>query len=581
MAKHATKAPGTLRLTWDRLGSRGLWSIKLFWFGATIYGILTFLMDFLRTSNPSWLWFVTYLGSLVAVVLMAAVARFWIVPKVPEKFLAIFNLSFASVIAGFKNVIVALLAVALGLESNVDYLYRFLGGTVIGLLVLTSFAAVTGARGAHEIALRRLTAIQNDLLGSKENLELVLKEELEKLQERSRETVLPKIRQISELLGDDSKTAQIIAELEETVRNRVRPLMDEIANTAKSGFTQITETGSDKSRVSTPKSFVMRDGLRPLTFAFYALPAVAFMAFYFQGFDGAVAGFLATASFALTLWVVRLFLPKRATKSLHNTALLVLIALVAPIPSLYLLGGIIAFDARESVVVPLVAWAFDILVVIVLSPLVILDNERVKLEAKIAEENIALEKEITIFEQRLWVFRKRWLFMLHGTVQSALTAALTRLQTFSDTDNYQSNLVRADLERAEKALQKAPSAEIDFVRASEELRDAWAGVCSVTIDVDLRASRALSTNQGSAYCVNEILKEAVGNAVRHGSANAVLVAVTRDKDDFIDVTIQNDGTAPRKGWKKGIGSRMLDDITLNWSLTRSGRLTTLTARLPL
>ncbi len=126
-----------------------------------------------------------------------------------------------------------------------------------------------------------------------------------------------------------------------------------------------------------------------------------------------------------------------------------------------------------------------------------------------------------------------------------------------------------------------PTTSIDFEKSMQELKESWVGVCSIALEVDLRASRALATNQGTAYCVNEILKEAVGNAVRHGGATGVLAKISREKDDFIDIEIQNDGTAPRKGWKKGIGSRMLDDITLNWSLTRSGRLTTLTARLPL
>lgn len=581
MAKHDTKTPNGFALTWERLGSRQLWSWKFFWFASFIFGALTFLMDYVRTANPSWLWSVTYVVSLGVTLGLAAVYKTALLPKLPDRRLALFNYSAAMLIVAVKNSVVALLAVYLELETNVGLIYRFIGGMILGATLISSFAALTGARGAHASTLRRLTKIQNELLGSRENLQLILNEEFERLQQKSRDAVIPKLRQISELLGDDTKTGEVIGELSSTVKNKVRPLMNDIASTAKGSFTILGGDSETKLRVASRKYFVARDVLRPVMYMAYTLPSVAVTLLFFQGPLGLLLGILATLMFGAMVFLLRFALPKRETHRVVSYTLLTLVAVVAPIPSLFLLGGELPFDKYESVVVPAIAWAFFIMTGTVLNPLTVLDFERAKLEAMIKQENVLLEKEITIFEQRLWVFKRRWLFMLHGTVQSALTAALTRLQTFSESDPYQVSLVMADLERAEKALSSLPAEKIDFEKATAELKEAWAGVCAIGLEIDLRASRALTSNQGTAYCVNEILKEAIGNAVRHGGANGVVAKITRDRDDFIDLEIQNDGTAPRKGWKKGIGSRMLDDITTSWSLERSGRLTTLTARLPL
>ena len=581
MAKHDTKTPNGFVITWERLGSRQLWSWKFFWFASLIFGALTFLMDYLRTANPSWLWSITYVVSLGVTLGLAAVYKTALLPKLSDRRLALLNYLAAMLIVAVKNSVVALLAVYLELESNVGLLYRFIGGMILGAVLISSFAALTGARGAHASTLRHLTKIQNELLGSKENLELILNEEFERLQQKSRDTVIPKLRQISELLGDDTKTGEVIGELSSTVKNKVRPLMNEIASSAKGSFTILGSDSATKLRVASPKYFVARDVLRPFMYMAYTLPSVAVMVLFFQGPLGLLFGILATLMFGAMVFLLRFALPKRETHRVVSYTLLTLVVVLAPVPSLFLLGGELPFDKYQSVTVPLIAWAFFIMTGAVLNPLTVLDFERAKLEAMIKQENVLLEKEITIFEQKLWVFKRRWLFMLHGTVQSALTAALTRLQTFSESDPYQVSLVMADLERAEKALSSLPAEEIDFEKATAELKEAWAGVCAIGLDIDLRASRALATNQGSAYCVNEILKEAIGNAVRHGGANGVVAKITRDRDDFIDLEIQNDGSAPRKGWKKGIGSRMLDDITTSWSLDRSGRLTTLKARLPL
>jgi len=581
MPKHNTETPNGFAITWERLGSRDLWSWKFFWFAAIIFGALTFLMDYLRTANPSWLWSITYFVSLGVTLALAVVFKSALLPRIPDRRLAWLNYAAATLIVAVKNVLVAVLAVYLELETNVGLLYRFIGGMILGAVLISSFAALTGARGAHASTLRRLTKIQNELLGSRENLQLILNDEFERLQQKSRDAVIPKLRQISELLGDDTKTAEVISELGSTVKNKVRPLMNDIAKSASGSFTILGGDSATRLRVASPKYFVARDVLRPVMYMAYTLPSVAVMLLFFQGPLGLLFGILGTLMFGAMVFLLRFALPKRETHRVVSYALLTLVAVAAPVPTLFLIGGELPFDKYDSVFVPAIAWAFFVMTLIVLNPLTVLDFERAKLEAMIEQENVLLEKEITIFEQKLWVFKRRWLFMLHGTVQSALTAALTRLQTFSESDPYQVSLVMADLERAEKALSSLPAEEIDFEKATAELKEAWAGVCAIGLEIDLRASRALATNQGSAYCVNEILKEAIGNAVRHGGANGVVAKITRDREDFIDLEIQNDGSAPRKGWKKGIGSRMLDDITTSWSLDRSGRLTTLTARLPL
>ena len=582
MARHKSNNPSNLALTWARLSSPALWSWGLLWFAATVTGVATYLMDFLRTENGSWLWAITYFSTLTFALLLAYVAKTTLLPRVPAVKVGLVNTLLAGLIGGLKNLAVGLLAIALQLEVHVGLLFRFVGGVIMGVAILTIFAAMTGSKAAHSEALQKLQLIRNDLLGSKENLDVLLADVVEQLIEKSRETVLPKIAEISALLKSATETSQIVSEISETVSTRVRPLMNEISSSANLGLTPISEPVVSSTKPQTPRRFVARDLIKPMTYLAYSLPAVSVLTFYFQGINGAIFGALATLLFVAFMWIFKhTVFPKRETHRVLGYIMLTLASVLAPVAGLYVIGGTLPLDAHQSVLVPFICWIIYIVTVVVLSPILLLDSESRRLEIMIEAENILLAKEIAVFEQKLWVFKRRWLFMLHGTVQSALTAALTRLQTFAESDPYQVSLVQADLERAEKALQSMPTNEINFEKASAELVESWAGVCSITIKVDMRASRALTTNLGSAYCVNEILKEAIGNAVRHGSATAVLVNVTREEDDFLDVKIQNDGSAPPKRRKKGIGSRMLDDITLNWSLERSGRLTTLRARLPL
>lgn len=582
MASHKV-SNANARLTWERLSSRDLWSWPLFWFAALVFGIFTAMMDFLRTDNGSWLWAVTYSVTLAETFLLALLVRFLVLPKIPDRFVSLTNVLAPAVIVGIKNTTVALMAFGLGLEPTSDLLSRLLGGVVMGAGIMVAWAAIVGARGSHKLALEKLAMIQSELLGSKENLDTLLADEVDRLQSKSRETVLPKIEQISQLLGDDSKTSEVVESLNDTVQNRVRPLMQDISATAKAGLRNNYPDPLQRTKLKTPPTFDIRDGIRPLLFASYMVPAGMLILFYFQSFRGGALIGLGGAVATLLIYAIfkQWLLPRRPVKKFPGYFVFYLLALAAPIPSLFLVG-LMPLNRVQSIVVPAVYWVVMVIVPATIGPLLILDNERAKLEAQISGENESLAKEITLFEQKLWVFRRRWLFMLHGTVQAALTAALTRLQTFSETDPYQASLVRADLDRAAKALQEVPSDEIDFEESLEQLKTAWEGVCAINVSVDMRAERALKSQRGTAYCVNEIAKEAVGNAVRHGGATAVAIRITRPQDDLVVLEFENNGTpVSGRARKKGIGSRMLDDITLSWSLKRTGKLTTLKATLPL
>jgi hypothetical protein len=570
------------RQIWRRLGTKNIWGSGLFWFAAAIFGIFTFLMDFLRTANPSGLWFVTYFVSLAQAVGMAYLFRLVAKRLSSTRASAWLNILAAGLIGGFKNLTVAFLAVALGLETHVGYLYRFFGGMFMGSLILVTFAVATGARTEHALAVRTLQRIQYELLGARENLSLVLAEELDRLQTKSREAVLPKLELISSLMASEAGNEKMIAELRETANSRLRPLMDEISRAAAGQMTSNLDELAVKSKVSYPTKIAIGKSIRPVSLGIYLFGEWAFIEYYFAGLPG-----LANAFLVVSIYVIVLFLLKWLTSRLNavrrftGAAILLVVGFFALVPPLYVVGGSLPLDARLSVSLPVIMLTSGLLTFTVFTQLFILDDEREKLEARITAENQELSKEQAVFEQRLWVFRRSWLFMLHGTVQAALTAALTRLQTFTDNDPYQASLIRADLERAEKALRTVPNTDVDFSAAVEELKSAWKGVCAVFVDVDMRAERALQLNSGTAYCVNEIVKEAVGNAVRHGGATGVQVTISRIEDDVLDIRIQNDGKAVPKNFKKGIGSRMLDDITLEWRLESSGKLTTLSARLPI
>jgi signal transduction histidine kinase len=217
-----------------------------------------------------------------------------------------------------------------------------------------------------------------------------------------------------------------------------------------------------------------------------------------------------------------------------------------------------------------------------------LESTEAQLSASIDE----LRRETSRFEQRIWAARRNWGYIIHGTVQSSLTAALMHLQKQNGTDETPIDLVRREIGRAMQALQLRQKVNRNLMTAITELTETWQGVCDMQFKVSDAARQALLSDPDLCLCTQEILKEAVANAVRHGGASVMRVSLEVDGDHTLvleavnngEMVCENDGTgAVAKAGGGGLGSQIIRDLSYFWSLKSdaSTGLTTLLARMAL
>jgi hypothetical protein len=75
-----------------------------------------------------------------------------------------------------------------------------------------------------------------------------------------------------------------------------------------------------------------------------------------------------------------------------------------------------------------------------------------------------------------------------------------------------------DLQRAMDSFTKPwPKGQVvDF--SVTEIQSTWAGICNIQIDVDDAVVLETTKDETSKQIINEVMKEIVSNAVRHGNA---------------------------------------------------------------
>lgn len=572
---------GALKRTLRHLGSPDTYSIQLMVFFVYTLVVISFLTDsiLLQSFNP--LWIVVSGAGFLPPIAIGLVYKFFFLSRATLKSRPILNLAVAGLAGSSRNLSVGLFAMWAGLDNSQLWLFRFLGGMVVGLAIFSIWSLSQGATTEYTTSLRKHASLQSELAATREEMPELLSEVNEKLQQRAQLSVLPQLDAIGNALGETRSSEVALGQLRSTMANEIRPLMDELANDAPKPFQERNIDQLRRVRTTLPNSYKLYDSISIIGAAFTQSIGFGFWLTFFLAGQGLLVTAIEIGIYGISLWAFKQLIPRdREFKKSTATILTILMGAAS--------SGLTVVYLATIEMTPLVYWVLTGISIFsgILAPVILAHTKaRLKrqqeIETKIASELNAIAKENSIFAQRVWVFRKRWLLLLHGTVQSALTAAITRLQTAEEIDEFTVQMVKQDLRRAEAAINSSNTETLNIDEAMEELRAVWNGICDVTVQVSERAKRALQRNSDSAFCINEIAKEAISNAVRHGAANAAKIDIDRVEDDLIHIQVINDGISARAKDRKGIGSSMLDEICLHWSLTNRSKRVYLTADLPI
>lgn len=194
-------------------------------------------------------------------------------------------------------------------------------------------------------------------------------------------------------------------------------------------------------------------------------------------------------------------------------------------------------------------------------------------DADLAATNAGLRVASALASAALWHEERRLSRALHGPVQAAVTVAAMRMEA-GDGDGAAAALVEAlgHLDLREGEQRRVADALASVARV-------WAGLCEVSTDLGHDVEERLAARPAMAASFIDICTEACSNAVRHGGARHVTVQAACD-GDAIALKVEDDGVPMGAEAPGGLGSALLDDVTLAWDRRREGNVTVLAAWLP-
>lgn len=575
-----------------RAASKAVFNRTLALVAAIVWGIASLAFDAVKLEVFSAIWvgyfFISFGLTLLttAGLLVVFRNRYERKPQLP------LNITIAFIAGATKNLSVGLLLEIFGPVQDLLLGVRVIGGGLMGLAIFFVYAMLSANRANHLEAVGQLNNRRSELLALRAAAPKALAEANQNLLASTRDDLARQIETIGQLLSsattENSSLLQVgreaVAELRNLVVNKVRPLSEQLRRSADAiSLRENTEAIQTKSVL--PSKVKLMQLIHLPSLAGVVFPFTVGVLFISSLETATLVSSIASVGYFLVFATARMLTAKLPPLKIRRAIFaLVLVSSIASAVSVWLLAYILENSARLNAT--LIATAISgiaIPVIIATQRLYFLQQN--KLERDLAKSNAKLAHELALFEQQLWLARRNWQFVVHGTVQAALTAAIARLvaaETRGQLEPYEIRLVREDLDRAIAALSTTPENKIDFTSAMQNLITTWGGVAQIELTLSARAKTALTSNQAAAICVVEICKEAVSNAVRHGAASKCEISLDRIADEIIELQIVNNGKPPKSASRAGYGSQMFDELTVRWSRERdrSGR-TVLSAQVPL
>lgn len=192
-----------------------------------------------------------------------------------------------------------------------------------------------------------------------------------------------------------------------------------------------------------------------------------------------------------------------------------------------------------------------------------------------ANENLRWEAARS--NQKLWSVRREMANLLHGAVRSAILAAALKINNGVVSSEAELTALQLKLEGFKNTLGEI-NIENDPLYLVFETVELWRGACEIAISAAPETLQQLRQDPVMSVMLGEVVAESVTNAIVHGKATSVSVEFVTGEDSVELIVTDNGRLAEVQG--KGLGTEMIADSTISWSLNSDSGKTKLRAVFP-
>jgi signal transduction histidine kinase len=451
-----------------------------------------------------------------------------------------------------------------------EILYRLVGGPLFTLISLILNAIVVSNYARHKEALSLLAAERLRLQVRSAGVLARVQQQQEELSEKVESLIRPAIRKIQETLASASSAA-VIGSLRDAADEVVRPLSREVAE-GQDDLNFENEPAAVRVKSALPKRVILGEFLIPFWAATMTIGLLVSSTVLLE--EPVMALIVLTLIFALIFGFGRIVQALTNKLEIATLAAWVVVPLVYsfPLSAFFVLKPLLNMQSTDAQVVTMLIFECTLGLLLFFAQLVQL--QRRETTERLKDVNRQLEVISSRLSQELWLNRKRMAALLHGPIQAALYAsAMGMAQTNNPTPEYLSK-VQKDIEAALEQLNNPNRLESEtLLSVLNQIKELWSGSVEVEIEISAELELAITNEPLTCEATIELARELVTNSIKHGQASQVKVSINQIDPTRFSVEVIDNGKALIEGATPGYGTKVLNELSLNWERTRSGDTT--------
>jgi signal transduction histidine kinase len=492
----------------------------------------------------------------VATGVVLAAGKFSVLRNVAKKSRPITSLLVFALAGTARGWSVAFLLEVFGVTEQSDFADRMLAGA----LLVTIWFSVSAVMVDGE---RQYRASYAELLSQVERQTLVRSEQAAALK-NYQEKLLTEIRAT---LSDSLRLSKTAKDIHDSVERLIRPLAHRL-NSSTNFFESSTKPPARKIKLAP----VLHTAFHQTAYSpFWTILVAVLATAYSKLWQFGLAAFLDSAASALVIWACFKLAKRWNLYGFWVLPVWFLTGLAASLVTA-IFSGNFSIEGIPNVLY------LSINVIVPASIVAAIGAFDRNTEKNLQALRALADKvgwEAASLEQRAWVEQQRLARFVHSELQGRLRAFALRLDISGSLP------ADEDIQRLREECEAAfplESKQRNFEEFLESNLSLWDGVVEISSNISSEALAALAADTYASAAAEEVWKEAVVNAVRHGKAKTISINVVLKHSEsdqlLLDLEFIDDGVGFTE-IREGMGLSQLDKLSIRHSLNREHKKTKL------